>query len=874
MAEPFELVQRGEELVEQGKYTEAETKITRGIREYQKRKDVSGVHFGMGRLGYCYERAGRPDQAIQTYAQSIADGSNIPATFAGLIPLLIYSKQWDRAFEAAETWSKRSSFGKPAEAQDIFITIASNLIRRGEAAQAFDLLTRTLAGYNPKKHLQYWQIRGLLGQAREKSGEIEAAMMIYADAIHAGSKDKATFNRYLILLEKAKQYDLELQIIDKALQVQKDAEWEADLKKRQQRVLEKTGAVPKGAAAAGNIPDFAIRKGERNVSLIRQTKFSPQLLHLVFQDGVFYGMTGGKRACVFAYRLDSDERLWEVPIEGDPDGLLVSGQRLVMYSRNGTVANGQTNLYFLDINGNSIASDTLPGVPSQVAAVGGRVFVGCRDGKLYAFSDNGKRLWAYAVPGSKDGEGSLRPCPYYVAVSQERVAFSSFESLYVLSHDGKIINKWAVPDRVSSTKNEMFTISTTLSGGSITALALSSNGDRAWVGANDVLYALEKGKVSAHLSVGKYARINHIAWVDGNSVAMTTHDQFLLMRDGKIASRFGMEGGGFVRVSQAANRIVVWCGSNMVVATASGTPLVEIEFAKAVHQAVILDDSRVLVGTRYAILLDTDTTRQKEMLTDGKPAAKAATKTVERPDVEQGFPVMWRTARKLSIGSGKAVYLGTGGKELTIEQAVLEQLAAEGYAGGVWTENNAWWEIMALLFWDVLFAPLSGIYSPELGAFPGPHQDMPRDLFQPSFYQRRRDIIEKRIKQFTQSGLFGLAKPLTPADELRKSYQNHRGQPCRPIENWEQFSPDALVSMVSRISTPQLMGIMLRLLENFNDNRSGLPDLFLSDPTGKPAFVEVKSENEKWADHQVAWARFLRDNLGISVSVCRVMSSS
>jgi hypothetical protein len=66
------------------------------------------------------------------------------------------------------------------------------------------------------------------------------------------------------------------------------------------------------------------------------------------------------------------------------------------------------------------------------------------------------------------------------------------------------------------------------------------------------------------------------------------------------------------------------------------------------------------------------------------------------------------------------------------------------------------------------------------------------------------------------------------------------------------------------------MQIMHRLLVNFNENRSGLPDLFLA-CDDKPLFSEVKSERERVADHQIDWMLYLRDEADVAVEICRVI---
>lgn len=60
---------------------------------------------------------------------------------------------------------------------------------------------------------------------------------------------------------------------------------------------------------------------------------------------------------------------------------------------------------------------------------------------------------------------------------------------------------------------------------------------------------------------------------------------------------------------------------------------------------------------------------------------------------------------------------------------------------------------MALLFWDVIFARLPGVYSPEFDEFPSTMQDMPIDFFSEEFYSKRKSLIDKRISELTKTKL-------------------------------------------------------------------------------------------------------------------------
>jgi hypothetical protein len=149
-------------------------------------------------------------------------------------------------------------------------------------------------------------------------------------------------------------------------------------------------------------------------------------------------------------------------------------------------------------------------------------------------------------------------------------------------------------------------------------------------------------------------------------------------------------------------------------------------------------------------------------------------------------------------------------------------------------------------------------------------QDMPQDFFRPEFYMRRKHLIERRIQDLTTPRVLGLVKPNIEA-ELKVSYQHNYGKSCRPIEDWKLFGLEQLLSSTKTLTDQQLILVMRRLLENFNENRKGLPDLFLIDATGKPRFVEVKSEKEKIAEHQLTWLSYLRNQVNLPVEICRVI---
>ena len=93
MTEPFEFISKGMDLAAQGKFTDAEKYIQRGIKEYEKQKDTDGVTYALGRLGDCYEQANEIGKAEAIYERAVRVGTDIPAIYSGLIGILVSKKR-------------------------------------------------------------------------------------------------------------------------------------------------------------------------------------------------------------------------------------------------------------------------------------------------------------------------------------------------------------------------------------------------------------------------------------------------------------------------------------------------------------------------------------------------------------------------------------------------------------------------------------------------------------------------------------------------------------------------------------------------------------------------------------------------------------
>lgn len=215
-------------------------------------------------------------------------------------------------------------------------------------------------------------------------------------------------------------------------------------------------------------------------------------------------------------------------------------------------------------------------------------------------------------------------------------------------------------------------------------------------------------------------------------------------------------------------------------------------------------------------------------------------------------------AEKIAPTKGKAKYI-FGDEILFVEELAQRVYKEEGF-NSLFSENDYWWFLFSLLFWDIIFAKLDKVYTPEFGNFPSPHQDMPLDLFSKEFYERRKNLFDNKIKKLLHSDI---------KQYLQNSYRINYAKPCRPIENWNKFTIGDLLIATEKIESIKLLKIMERLAKDFNNNRAGFPDL-LAYSENECFFVEVKGEKDRVSEKQHVWHSFLSNELNLKIEICMV----
>jgi hypothetical protein len=193
----------------------------------------------------------------------------------------------------------------------------------------------------------------------------------------------------------------------------------------------------------------------------------------------------------------------------------------------------------------------------------------------------------------------------------------------------------------------------------------------------------------------------------------------------------------------------------------------------------------------------------------------------------------------------KATYQGKTGAALPIELATLEALGGDG----AWLENSLWLTLFGVLFWEVLFAPLPGV-------FVQPFQSGPLDLWSDTFYQRRVGLFEDHFRRLQE----GVLPVLTQND------QKYRGYACS-FTLWEAC-PAALLARVAKALGPRVLPIMKRIAQHPNRHSNGLPDLILFEGDDL-TLIEVKGPGDTIRLAQRLWHDHLL-RAGVSVKIAKV----
>ncbi|GAA5933114.1 fanconi-associated nuclease 1 [Sporobolomyces koalae] len=205
----------------------------------------------------------------------------------------------------------------------------------------------------------------------------------------------------------------------------------------------------------------------------------------------------------------------------------------------------------------------------------------------------------------------------------------------------------------------------------------------------------------------------------------------------------------------------------------------------------------------------------------------------------------------------KSVWRASNGEKLSVEGLALEQYMKEGWKG-FHSENGVLTSIFALVFWDIIFAPVDGV-------FETPFQSAPLDLATDAFAIVRRPAIDARLEAIAQGEAASFLKQTDDRERPRNTWAVGI--------NWERFSQEDLVEIVECIGGPALAAILTVFVEEYGHRTGGIPDLCLWNPAEAVVlFSEVKGPGDKLSETQKVWIDVLQ-SAGVGVELCLVVES-
>ncbi|MBM6551748.1 VRR-NUC domain-containing protein [Marinomonas ostreistagni] len=207
--------------------------------------------------------------------------------------------------------------------------------------------------------------------------------------------------------------------------------------------------------------------------------------------------------------------------------------------------------------------------------------------------------------------------------------------------------------------------------------------------------------------------------------------------------------------------------------------------------------------------------------------------------------VLHRAQKKLGQSIAKTTAFIPKVRQLTlvkdtqsVERAVADYLQQQSPRAPVYyVENLLLPALWALLYWEVIYAPVPG-------AFFHPFQSSPKDLYSDQFFSRRQAPL-MQVQQALEDGTY--------RDLIQQRFAEKYGISCRFIY-WPALTQELLGQALTCISVDALSAIFDYLMQDLKHHKKGLPDLIRFDPSAQNfELIEVKAPNDRLQEQQTLW---------------------
>ncbi|EGG09831.1 uncharacterized protein MELLADRAFT_103952 [Melampsora larici-populina 98AG31] len=198
-------------------------------------------------------------------------------------------------------------------------------------------------------------------------------------------------------------------------------------------------------------------------------------------------------------------------------------------------------------------------------------------------------------------------------------------------------------------------------------------------------------------------------------------------------------------------------------------------------------------------------------------------------------------------------------EEVSVEEFVLEKYCEDENWKGFHSEGSILTTLYSLIFWDVIFAPVPGVFETS-------YQSAPLDLFTDAFAIVRSNLIKETIESFQKEGIGKIKETLIKTYERESEKKTW----CIGI-HWERYGMNELLEILECLGCLEICKLLKVLSEEYGFRKGGVPDLCLwNHKEKKVLFVEVKGPGDRLSETQIAWLDLLRIGIGCEVEVCEV----
>ncbi len=181
----------------------------------------------------------------------------------------------------------------------------------------------------------------------------------------------------------------------------------------------------------------------------------------------------------------------------------------------------------------------------------------------------------------------------------------------------------------------------------------------------------------------------------------------------------------------------------------------------------------------------------------------------------------------------------SNGRVEQIAQAFYQQ-----YGECHYVENSLVNGVLGLLIWDIIFAPLDGVFF-------NPFQAAPADFYLPEFTESRQQLLSERLKC--------LDDPLAFSATVWEHYESKQGL-MNPLVNWGRLTEPLLSTALMRVPVAHWRALFGRLLKDLRNHTSGLPDLVLFPHDGGYEMIEIKGPGDAVQKNQKRWMAYFAEN--------------